>query len=447
MKPRYRFEDFCVSPGRRTVTRAGREIPLIPRYFDLLLLLIAERQRSVQRGEILDVVWGDVVVSDGALSQAVRTLRRALGDTAREPRFIRTMSRHGYRFVHEGVIEEPDETAAPAAPRPAPPPAAGPTSAAPPAAALAASAERPSAHDDPFAAALTLLLADSPGAPGPGIAGEEGVATAVPWAETRLGDDIRLEAAVSLHLLGTREALARLDGRPGHERARAVMREARWEVLGAGDVPILGRQGWVRTFGFLIALRLRRAARVAGARWGGAAVGGALAGGLAGCAGGLLLENGPGAGAPAALPVTLGLLGALAGGVGAAGLGAGLAFVEAVARSLRGPALFVCGALAGGATGAAAHLAIRAILAGMFGQGVPEIGGGAEGLAIGGAAGLGYALATPRPRGGGMATPRGLARAGAALLAGLLCAVAGALVARFGGHLAGTSLDVIADTY
>src|SRR5262245_1486651 len=129
MTPRYRFEDFVVSPGRRTLVRAGREIPLIPRYFELLVLLIEQRHRSVERGEILDAVWRDVVVSDGALSQAVRTLRRALGDTAREPRFIRTMSRHGYRFVHEGVVVETDEAPGVtlAAAEPAPSPAAAPS--------------------------------------------------------------------------------------------------------------------------------------------------------------------------------------------------------------------------------------------------------------------------------------------------------------------------------
>src|SRR6267142_5205426 len=108
MPRRYRFAEFTVSPSRRTLTRAGREVPLIPRYFDLLVLLIDRRREAVHRQDILESVWSDVVVSDGALSQAVRTLRRALGDTAREPLFIRTMSRHGYRFVHPGVVEEPD---------------------------------------------------------------------------------------------------------------------------------------------------------------------------------------------------------------------------------------------------------------------------------------------------------------------------------------------------
>jgi hypothetical protein len=90
---------------------------------------------------------------------------------------------------------------------------------------------------------------------------------------------------------------------------------------------------------------------------------------------------------------------------------------------------------------------IRAALAGMFGHDVPAIGGGLEGIAIGAAAGLGYALTTPRPHGGGMATPRGRERFGAALTTGLLCAAAGAGVCWLGGNLAGTSLNVLADAY
>lgn len=420
MKPQYRFDDFTVSPGRRTVMRARCEIALIPRYFDLLVLLIEQRHRAVHRNEILETVWGDVIVSDGALSQAIRTLRRALGDTAREPIFIRTISRHGYHFVHPGVIEERDGSqpspveARPAAPASAPlPPVAGPL-------------------DGSFEPALRQLLADDPGT---GTKDSNG------------DDESRLEAAESLHLLGTAEALRRVDRRPGHERARALLREARWDVPGAGPVPLLGQPGWVRSVALLIALRLRRAARIAGRRWSGAAAGGATAGALAGLLGGWVLRLGPGAGAPVGLPVTLAILGIAAGGIFAAGLGAGLAYAEAIARSMRGPALVLFGAAAGGLTGEAARMTIRGALAGMFGQDLPAIGGGLEGLVLGAAAGFGYALSTPRPHGGGMATPRGLARVGAALVTGVACAIAGAWICRMGGNLAGTSLNLLAHSY
>jgi len=53
--------------------RAGVEVPLIPRYFDLLLLLLERRDEAVSRLDILDTVWSDVVVSDNALNQAIRS--------------------------------------------------------------------------------------------------------------------------------------------------------------------------------------------------------------------------------------------------------------------------------------------------------------------------------------------------------------------------------------
>src|SRR5439155_11445949 len=91
------------------LVRAGREQPLIPRYFDLLVFLIERRHEAVHRRDIFDNVWKDVLVSDSALSQAIRTIRRTLGDDSREPRFIRTVSRHGYRFVFAEVVEEDDD--------------------------------------------------------------------------------------------------------------------------------------------------------------------------------------------------------------------------------------------------------------------------------------------------------------------------------------------------
>jgi DNA-binding winged helix-turn-helix (wHTH) protein len=116
--PRYRFSDFTLSTRQRQLIRNGRALPLIPRYLDLLIFLIERRRDAVHRREIFDRVWSDVIVSDSALSQAVRTLRRTLGDDPREPRFIRTVSRHGYQFTCPDVTEEPDEDAP--APVPAP---------------------------------------------------------------------------------------------------------------------------------------------------------------------------------------------------------------------------------------------------------------------------------------------------------------------------------------
>ena len=107
--PLYRFADFVLSPRQRTLARDGQPIALIPRYFDLLLFLVERRTDAVHRRDIFDRVWSDVIVSDSALSQAIRTLRRTLGDDPREPRFIRTVSRHGYQFVCADLIEDADD--------------------------------------------------------------------------------------------------------------------------------------------------------------------------------------------------------------------------------------------------------------------------------------------------------------------------------------------------
>jgi len=107
--PRYRFSDFIVSTRQRLLIHNGQQLPLIPRYLDLLIFLLERRRDAVHRREIFDRVWSDVIVSDSALSQAIRILRRTLGDDPREPRFIRTVSRHGYQFTWPDVVEEPDE--------------------------------------------------------------------------------------------------------------------------------------------------------------------------------------------------------------------------------------------------------------------------------------------------------------------------------------------------
>lgn len=396
---RYRFGPFTVSPTRRALLRGAEEVPLIPRYFDLLVLLLERRGEAVHRRDIRDAVWSDVVVSDGALSQAVRTLRRALGDDSREPAYIRTVSRHGYQFVFADVVEEPDEASLASA-APAPP--------------------EPVATTDPFEPALAALLAG----------GDE-------------DEDGARSAAETLHALGTAEALRRLGRRPGHERGRALLRDARWDVPGSGDVPMVGQPGWPRTALLLAALRLRRAGRLVAARWASASVGGAVAGIVAALIGSLLLMTAPDSSAPRTLPVVLAVVGALVGGTGAAGVGAGLAAAEALARSARPVALVLCGACAGGITGLVANTLARLVLGDLFGHALPPVGGGVEGLVLGAAAGLGYGLATPRPA-GGMATPHGGERRRAALAAAACCALAGLALTALGGQLTGASLNALA---
>ena len=402
-RPRYRFAEFTLSPARRSLSRAGREVPLIPRYLDLLLLLVERRGEALHRLEIFDRVWADVVVSDGALSQAVRTLRRTLGEGG-ERVFIRTVSRHGYRFVCP-VVEEEDagEDAVPGA-REA---HAGPP--APPGAA------------EPLADGLARLL------------------------DPAATDEALRDAAEDLHALGTAEALRRLDRRPGHARGWAHLRDSRWDVAGAGPVPLLAPPAGPAAWAALAVLRLKLALRLAGSRWAAAAAGGAAAGALAGFLGGLAMATLGGSSAPSLLGA-LALVGALVAGVGAAGVGGGLAAAEALVRSRRAPALVLLGALSGGLVGLVAQRIASSFLDALFGLGEPTMGDGIEGLCLGAAAGLGYGLATRRMVDGAPA-PRGRARVATAAATALACGLAGALVSEFGGRLGATSLASVVGAF
>jgi len=403
--PRFRFGPFLVSPARRLVRQGQRDVPLIPRYFDLLVLLLAERHRVVTRQEIFDRVWADVVVSDGALTQAIRTIRRSLGDDPKEPRFVRTASRQGYQFVGAGVAEEPDD-----GPLPVDPADTG-----------RAVTQKPA---DPIGPLLARLLRQPP--------------------FDALGDEERREAAEQIHLVDTAEALRRLDGIPGHARARAILRDTRWDVPGAGDVPLVGSPRPWASIAHLVALRLRRAARDTANRWGWAALGGLGAGVVAGAAGGIVLWVVPGSEASPDAAIALAVVGGLAGALGAAGVGAGLASAEALARSARGVALAVCGATGGLLAGALARVLTRAMLTSVFGRDLAAVGGSVEGIVLGAAAGIGYAISTSPLPGGGLAGPRGRARARAAVVTGLTCAAAAVLLTLGGRHLVASSLDQLA---
>jgi TolB-like protein len=95
----YRFDDFQVDTQRRELRRDDQLLPVEPQVFDLLCLLIENRDRVMSRDEISAVVWAGKVVSDGAISSRIKTLRQALGDDGRAQRYIRTAHGTGFRFV------------------------------------------------------------------------------------------------------------------------------------------------------------------------------------------------------------------------------------------------------------------------------------------------------------------------------------------------------------
>ncbi|RHW18940.1 transcriptional regulator [Sphingomonas gilva] len=111
----FRFEQFRLDPGNRQLRRGDLPVELNGRYLDALMLLVREQGRLVSKDRFLDEVWRGVPVTDEALTQCIKTLRRQLGDEAAKPRFIETVPKHGYRFIAP-VESVDDDCAFPARP-------------------------------------------------------------------------------------------------------------------------------------------------------------------------------------------------------------------------------------------------------------------------------------------------------------------------------------------
>lgn len=95
----FRFGSFTLDADSRLLRQDGVVVDVTSRYFDALVLLVREGGGLVLKDRFMDEVWRGVPVTDEALTQCIRTLRRTLGDDAARPRFIETVPKHGYRFV------------------------------------------------------------------------------------------------------------------------------------------------------------------------------------------------------------------------------------------------------------------------------------------------------------------------------------------------------------
>lgn len=100
----YRFEDVEVDASRRCLRRGGVELEVRQKSLRALLFLLENRHRLVVKEELIEHVWEGLAVTDDALVQLIKELRRHLGDDPRRPRFIKTVPRGGYRFI--GAVEE-----------------------------------------------------------------------------------------------------------------------------------------------------------------------------------------------------------------------------------------------------------------------------------------------------------------------------------------------------
>jgi DNA-binding winged helix-turn-helix (wHTH) protein len=102
------FGDHELDLPRQELRRRGEVVRVEPQVFDLLVLLIENRDRIVSKDEILDRIWDGRAVSEAALSSRINAARRAVGDSGEEQRLIRTHHKRGFRFIGEVTLRPPE---------------------------------------------------------------------------------------------------------------------------------------------------------------------------------------------------------------------------------------------------------------------------------------------------------------------------------------------------
>jgi DNA-binding winged helix-turn-helix (wHTH) protein/tetratricopeptide (TPR) repeat protein/TolB-like protein len=120
---RLAFGPFVLDIASSQLREGAREIPLAPKPFETLRFLVSHPGRLIRKSELLDELWHDTHVTEDVLVQCVVEIRRALGDDARHPTYIQTISRRGYRFLE--TVRPIEATPAAGAPALAPAPETG----------------------------------------------------------------------------------------------------------------------------------------------------------------------------------------------------------------------------------------------------------------------------------------------------------------------------------
>lgn len=99
----YRFGDYLLSPHEHSLTRAGQELPLRLKSFEVLLHLVRNHNHVVTRDELLEAVWPETHITETVLSHSIWEIRQAFSDQGEQSELIRTVPKVGYQFVAEVV--------------------------------------------------------------------------------------------------------------------------------------------------------------------------------------------------------------------------------------------------------------------------------------------------------------------------------------------------------
>src|SRR5260370_10689610 len=97
----YEFGPFRLDPAERLLLRNNQRVPLAPKAFEALVLLVENSGRLLTKDELMKRLWRGTFVEEANLAQNVSAIRRALEDKNGGPQYIETVAKGGYRFIGE----------------------------------------------------------------------------------------------------------------------------------------------------------------------------------------------------------------------------------------------------------------------------------------------------------------------------------------------------------
>src|SRR5215469_3272336 len=103
-KPLYEFGPFRIDPGKELLLRGDQIVPLAPKAFQILLVLVRRSKEMVTKDDLMKMVWPDTFVEEANLSRNIFLLRKALGESPQDHQYIVTIPGRGYRFAEDVQI-------------------------------------------------------------------------------------------------------------------------------------------------------------------------------------------------------------------------------------------------------------------------------------------------------------------------------------------------------
>jgi TolB-like protein len=101
------FANHVLDTSRQELSCGGQGVPVEPQVFDLLRYLLENRDRVVSKDDLFDHIWEGRIVSESTLTSRINAVRRAVGDSGRDQRLVRTIARKGFRFIGDVRVHQP----------------------------------------------------------------------------------------------------------------------------------------------------------------------------------------------------------------------------------------------------------------------------------------------------------------------------------------------------